>query len=185
MYGADALTMRAVANALGTGAMTLYHHVKDRDDLETLVADAVFADVDLPRPAEDWTVCVEGMSLALWRALRAHPNTIHFVSSHRGKSPAALDVAEQLLRALEHSGAPAETLVVAFRAILAVIIGGVEAEPRRLGETDFSKEFAALTGQDGGSRPRLAALTSAAAEMTPEVIFIGMVRKVINGLSSA
>ncbi len=37
--------MRSLAAALGTGPMTLYNYVKDREELEGLVAEAVLADV--------------------------------------------------------------------------------------------------------------------------------------------
>ncbi|MGK8501572.1 TetR family transcriptional regulator [Nocardia asiatica] len=46
--GLSALTMRAVAKELGMATMALYRYVRDRDALEVLVADQVFASM-IPR----------------------------------------------------------------------------------------------------------------------------------------
>ena len=51
--GLAGLSMRSLAAALGTGPMTLYNYVKDREELEGLVAEAVLADVRLPRRSND------------------------------------------------------------------------------------------------------------------------------------
>jgi AcrR family transcriptional regulator len=180
--GAEALTMRNVANVLNTGAMTLYNHVRDRADLEALVADGVFAEVQLPPRQRDWKTTAEHMSVAIWRTLRQHPNAIHYVSTHRGKSLAALDVAEQLLGTLEESHASPADLVIAFRALLAVIIGAIEAEPRRADDETLAEPFAKLIREHSIEHPKLAALTDIATALESEAIFTGMVRQVLNGL---
>src|SRR5689334_4092199 len=49
--GLDALTMRAVGQALGTGAASLYAHVASKDELLELVIERVIGEVpDLPEP---------------------------------------------------------------------------------------------------------------------------------------
>lgn len=50
--GLPALTMRAVAKELGMATMALYRYVRDRDELEVLVADQVFAAIDTALPEE-------------------------------------------------------------------------------------------------------------------------------------
>ena len=49
--GLAALSMRTLAGALGTGPMTLYNYVKDRDELDALVVEAVLAEVRPAAPA--------------------------------------------------------------------------------------------------------------------------------------
>ena len=49
--GLAALSMRTLAGTLGTGPMTLYNYVKDRDDLDALVVEAVLAEVRPAAPA--------------------------------------------------------------------------------------------------------------------------------------
>jgi len=48
--GADALSMRRVAQELGTGAASLYWHVDNKDALVNLMIDRVASEVRLPEP---------------------------------------------------------------------------------------------------------------------------------------
>lgn len=48
--GMDGLSMRKVADKLGTGAASLYWHVRNKDELFQLVFDRVVEDVVLPTP---------------------------------------------------------------------------------------------------------------------------------------
>ncbi|GAA3090175.1 TetR/AcrR family transcriptional regulator [Streptosporangium carneum] len=73
--GAERLTMRRLAERLGTGSTTLYWHVKTKDDVLDLALDSIFGEVGLPsgpdggRWREDLTALVGG-----WRAvLLRHP----------------------------------------------------------------------------------------------------------------
>lgn len=74
--GLEAVSMRRIAADLGSGTMTLYHYVRTKDELLTLVTDAVMGEVALPAehvlPA-DWK---EAMTLIANRsrtALLRHP----------------------------------------------------------------------------------------------------------------
>jgi AcrR family transcriptional regulator len=46
--GLDAVTMRRVADALGTGPASLYAHVADKDEMVDLVYDQIIREVELP-----------------------------------------------------------------------------------------------------------------------------------------
>src|SRR5437762_10968375 len=48
--GADALTVRRLADELNTGPATLYWHIGSKDELGELVYDHVMAEVELPEP---------------------------------------------------------------------------------------------------------------------------------------
>ena len=48
LEGIDALTMRTVAQALGTGAASLYAHVASKDELLELIIERVIGEVELP-----------------------------------------------------------------------------------------------------------------------------------------
>ena len=121
--------MRALAARLGTGAMTLYNHVAHREDLEVLVVEAVVGAVDWPRRERaDWRDAVRDIALALWRAVRAHPRVIPLILTRRSRSPAVFDASEALLDALARSGRTGRELLVAFRAIQALIMGFAQVE---------------------------------------------------------
>ena len=48
--GMDGLSMRRVAQELGTGAASLYWHVRNKDELFQLVFDRVTREIVLPEP---------------------------------------------------------------------------------------------------------------------------------------
>ncbi|MEU6430288.1 TetR/AcrR family transcriptional regulator [Microbispora sp. NPDC046973] len=72
--GADRLTMRRLAERLGTGSTTLYWHLKTKDDVLDLALDAIFAAVEIPgNDGRDWRAAVTAL-ITGWRAvLLAHP----------------------------------------------------------------------------------------------------------------
>ncbi|MER6175449.1 TetR/AcrR family transcriptional regulator [Streptosporangium sp. NPDC001681] len=72
--GAGRLTMRRLAERLGTGSTTLYWHVKTKDDVLDLALDAIFAEVEIPKEGErDWRAGITAL-IGGWRAtLLEHP----------------------------------------------------------------------------------------------------------------
>lgn len=52
--GLDALTMRRVAQELGAGTMSLYWHVRGKDELIELMRDEVAGEQTLQEPSGDW-----------------------------------------------------------------------------------------------------------------------------------
>jgi AcrR family transcriptional regulator len=64
--GLDAVTLRAVAAAVGVTPMALYRYVAGKDDLLDGMADLLYAELELPDEAEDWW---DGL-LALGRSSR-------------------------------------------------------------------------------------------------------------------
>jgi AcrR family transcriptional regulator len=192
--GLAELTMRTVANALGTGAMTLYGHVRDRADLETLVVDAVLAGTDLPPADGDWQTHVEEICVATWEAVRRHPHAVPLVLNRRGHSPAALIVGEALAAALQRGGLDGKAQVIAFRTLLAVTVGGVEADPGPSavpakmgadGATRFDLAFQELLASDPTTYPALRAMLGPANALAPVDIFRETVRQAIAGIERA
>jgi AcrR family transcriptional regulator len=71
--GITRLTMRRLAERLGTGATTLYWHVDTKDDVLDLALDAVFAEARVPPPSDDWRTEVTAL-IGQWRAaMLRHP----------------------------------------------------------------------------------------------------------------
>lgn len=127
--GLAGLSMRTLAGALGTGAMTLYNHVPDREGLDVLVVDAVLALARLPTTAfSDWRDQVEALATEAWRVVRAHPNAIPLILTRRSRSESTLRFAEAMLAGLARSGRSGFDLLVAFRAVTAFVMGFAQAE---------------------------------------------------------
>jgi AcrR family transcriptional regulator len=127
-YGVEGLTMRALAARLGTGPMTIYNHVRDREELEVLVIETVLGRTAWSRRRRSWQGDVREIATAMWRAVRAHPRAIPLILVRRARSLAALEVVEALLAALGRSGRSGHELLVAFRAVSALVMGFAQAE---------------------------------------------------------
>ncbi|MEM6985536.1 MAG: TetR family transcriptional regulator [Pseudomonadota bacterium] len=71
--GLEALSMRRVAKQLGSAPMSLYRHVRNRDDLLTAMLDTAAARIDTPATCDDPREEVVAVVMALHRTLRAEP----------------------------------------------------------------------------------------------------------------
>ena len=52
--GLAALTIRSLADRLGSRPMALYHHVRSKEEILDGIVDVVFSEIDLPRIGGDW-----------------------------------------------------------------------------------------------------------------------------------
>ena len=128
-HGLSALSMRSLAARLGTAPMTLYNHVAHREDLEVLVVDAVVEKAVWSRTDHaDWRDGVREIAIAMWCALRAHPQVIPLILTRRSRSAAVIEVSEALLSALARSGRSGADLLIAFRSVQALIMGFAQVE---------------------------------------------------------
>lgn len=162
--GLSALSMRTLATSLGTGPMTLYNYVKDRDELEGLVAEAVLADVELPDTADDWVTDVKSVATAVWESMRRHRNAIPLVLTRRTVSSAGFAPAERLIAALGRGGLADHDLLAAFRGVLSLIMGAAQvelADPVGAGDPERANVVAAerIGSLAGDEHPCMAALS--------------------------
>jgi AcrR family transcriptional regulator len=72
--GFEAVSMRRIAADLGAGTMTLYHYVRTKDELLTLVTDAVMAEVVVPdgELPDDWRAALVVLAHRSRAAVMAH-----------------------------------------------------------------------------------------------------------------
>jgi AcrR family transcriptional regulator len=72
--GFEAVSMRRVAQRLDAGTMTLYHYVRSKDELITLMSDAVMAEVLVPEGelAEDWRAALTQIATRTRAAFANH-----------------------------------------------------------------------------------------------------------------
>lgn len=187
--GLGGLSMRTLAAALGTGPMTLYNYVTDRDDLEGLVAEAVINSVDLPAPSDDWQQDVQTVAVAIWSAVRGHPNVIPLVLTRRTVSSSSYAPAERLVEALARGGLDDADLLAAFRAVLALVMGSAQAElAGPLAGADRDSEHVAVASQigrlAGAAHPRLAALAVTSQQSNAEADFHRSLDMLLAGVRS-
>ena len=71
--GIGALTMRRLAQELGVEAMSLYHHVANKDDVLDGITDLVVGEIEVPPRGTDWRSAMRERALSAHRVLLAHP----------------------------------------------------------------------------------------------------------------
>ena len=186
--GLAGLSMRSLATELGTGAMTLYNYVPQREGLDLLVIEAVIAEVRWERgPFADWKDEVRAIASALWRAVRAHPNAIPLILTRRSRAPAMFEVTEALLTALARSGRSGADLLVAFRAVSALVMGLAQAElagPLSLQAMESAEDtIARFRALPADRFAHLIDIASAALRSTPEQEFQASLDLLLAGFS--
>jgi AcrR family transcriptional regulator len=130
--GLGAVSMRRVAREVGVEAMSLYNHVRDKEDLLDGVVDLVMRGFAFPEARTDGDWVSYGRSIARsWRdVLKAHPNVVALFA-HRHKpmrSFESLRPMEVGLQALREMGLSVEDSVRAFQVIGGYIMGHVMME---------------------------------------------------------
>lgn len=174
--GLGGLSMRSLATALGTGPMTLYNYVRDRGELEELVAEAVIAEVKVPAASEDWCADVRGIASAIWEAVRRHPNAVPLVLTRRTVSASSYVAADRLIGALKRAGLADEDLLASFRAVLGLVMGSAQAELAGPlsgdgREREQTAAAARIGGLAGAEHPHIAALAQVSQRSTAAADF--------------
>ena len=179
--GVEALSMRSLAGALGTGPMTLYNYVHSRDELDALVVEGVMAAARWPPATGAWREDVRAIATATWRAIRAHPNATRLILSRRSLHPSLLEPAEALLAALAAGGRSGPALLAAFRAVHGFIFGlaQMRAAETAGGDDQTAERVQALPV---AAFPRLVEIARAAAELGPDGEFAAGLEVILGGL---
>jgi AcrR family transcriptional regulator len=128
--GLDAVSMRRVAREVGVEAMSLYHHVEDKEDLLDGICEHVMAQFDFPEPVEDWAENCRRGARAWRRLLQAHPAVMRLFAEQRGpiRSIDSVRPMEFALRILRSCGLTDRDTAQAFHAFGGYIQGFVMME---------------------------------------------------------
>src|SRR3954447_10985618 len=103
--GLAALSMRRVAAELDAAPMSLYRHVRDKDELLLRMMDAAISELALPDPPSDWREGLDIAARALWAGFRRHPWLPAALSLTRPQLlPGALAYSEWVLGVLTQAG---------------------------------------------------------------------------------
>jgi AcrR family transcriptional regulator len=102
--GSESLSMRKLGEAVGVEAMSLYHHVTNRDDLLDGMIDVVFGEIDLPAGSEHWKTAMRQRAISARRVLSRHGWAIRFMESRTSPGPAALRHHDAVLGCLRNAG---------------------------------------------------------------------------------
>ncbi len=162
--GAQALTMRALGEELGVGAMALYRYVSGREDLlEAVVADLLDGvrqdfDIDLTRT---WQGYLMSLAHAIRRIAVDHASAFPLVATRHPAAPwlrpplRSLELVEDFLVTLKQHGLTDEQTVGAYRAFSSFLLGQLLLESATRGaetspvEEPLDEGGAQVPGQDG------------------------------------
>jgi AcrR family transcriptional regulator len=134
--GVDAVSMRRLARELGVEAMSLYNHVRDKEDLLDGMVESIMASMPEPDEPTDGDWFAYGRRIAMdWRTmLRSHPGAIQLLAERKApiSTLEALRPADRALGALMRAGLSPEDAVQAFHTMGGYIFGYVMMETGQL-----------------------------------------------------
>jgi AcrR family transcriptional regulator len=145
--GIESLTMRKLGQALGFEAMSLYHHVADKDDVLDGVLDLVLAESEPPLPTGDWHDAIRASAISVHDALRRHPWSSPLLMSPGRIRPARLRYMDLLLGRLREAGFSPETTYHAYHVLDGHIFGFSLWEASHTYSAEEASNFAATFAQ--------------------------------------
>jgi AcrR family transcriptional regulator len=133
--GLEAVSMRRVAREVGVEAMSLYHHVADKDDLLDALCARVMADFRIPEgDGRPWIERARHGAREWRRVLKSHPNVIALFAERSKPMTelSALRPMEYALSLIMESGADEREAVQVFNVMGGYIMGFVMMETGRM-----------------------------------------------------
>jgi AcrR family transcriptional regulator len=118
--GLEAVTIRRLAAELGVTPMALYWHFRNKDELLTGLADALWAELDTRLdPSDEWPDQLRRLLESLVRVLRRHPSASQLlIGSEKRMGEAAMVASETALEILDRGGFDAEYTAAIVRQAL-------------------------------------------------------------------
>ena len=132
--GIESLSMRRLADELGAGAMSLYHHVSNKEELLDGMVDIVFSEIEPPSLELDWKTAMRRRAVSTRDALNRHRWAVGHMEGRTNHGPANLRLHDAVLGCLRAAGFSIEMTVHAYSVQDAYIYGFA------LQETDMSSE---------------------------------------------
>ncbi|MGW1676057.1 TetR/AcrR family transcriptional regulator C-terminal domain-containing protein [Saccharopolyspora sp. NPDC002376] len=194
--GRAAVSMRRVAAELGTGTMSLYRHVPDKDELLRLMADAALAETPLPeRSRRSWRASLEKLARQHWATYQQHPWLAPIALTSLATPPllpTGMAHLEWQLTALHGLGLPQRT-AIQIAVSLNGCVGGIamshSMEREYTQETGITAQQRLTTDQPElhtllatGGYPKLAALAASNITIDLDQIFEFGLQRHLDGL---
>jgi TetR/AcrR family tetracycline transcriptional repressor len=128
--GVQALTMRTLAARLGVVPGALYHHVRNKQQLQDLVLDGVLAEVDCHLdPSQPWTERIKLLAYRLREVLEDHPGVAAILKTRDPLGPHSLALAEAFLAPLQAAGFGDREAGLAFFLLVDYTVGFAVSSP--------------------------------------------------------
>jgi AcrR family transcriptional regulator len=152
----ESMTIRSLAREMGVAPMSLYRHVRNRDDLLDEVVERLLRRRWRPRHEhQNWREWVVEAADRLRRLLTTYPAALHVYLSHPVVSPSALKRMEVMLQVLSEAGFDESAAQRAYAAIHTYTVGFGALEAGRSRQLEGNP-----TGESDAMSAKLAAFTT-------------------------
>jgi AcrR family transcriptional regulator len=192
--GLDALSMRRIAEELGTGAATLYWHVGSKDGLLDLLFDRVIGEIAVPDPKPGrWQQQLKELARTMRTTIAQHRDIVRISIGRIPMGPNALQHSERVLAILRSGGVPDLLAVHGYHLLTAAINGFMLDETGEAGEPPADQppleELAGmarnyLAGLPPQRFPNLVEVADYYAMSDPDARFELMIEIFVSGLAA-
>ena len=150
--GIESISMRRLAQELGVEAMSLYTHVRSKNDLLAGMADTVISQVPVSAEGTDWKASLRQLALAARSVMLRHPWAPRTVEAQAAPGPAALRYVNAVLGILREGGFSIAQTHHALHILGSRLLGFTQALFDDSGDLE-PEAAAALASELGGSHP--------------------------------
>ena len=150
--GAEAVSMRRIAQVLRAGVMSLYWHLANKEHLLEQMLDALMADVDVPEPTGDWRADLRVQARSMRQVQLRHPWVIDFITARPSLGPNTLRFLDKSLAALDCLDIDTATAVNVLQTVSTYVSGAVL---RELTELRVQREQEQLISADNDFAAKL------------------------------
>jgi len=156
--GFESLSMRRLAEELGTAPMSLYRHVANKEDLLDAMIDVVFGEMYPPAVGGDWKTELRERAVSARAALRRHPWGIGLMETRMHPGPASAVHHNATMGCLREAGFPFREAVHAYNLLDSYTYGFALQERTIPFETpeESAKMAKVIVGEQGDEYPYLA-----------------------------
>jgi AcrR family transcriptional regulator len=146
--GYEDMSIRNLAAGLGVSPMSLYRHIRAKDDLLDEVVDILLAEVWEPASGEeDWQGWIIDAADSLRQFLVAQPAALHVYLRHPVVSPAAIERMDAVMSVLRRAGLDEANARSAYGALHTYTIGFAALEASRAGWVPDGGKVSSLAGE--------------------------------------
>lgn len=126
--GAEAVSMRKIAQVLRAGAMSLYWHLANKEHLLELMLDALFAEIEIPEPSGDWRADLRTQAASTRAVLLRHRWFIDFAGARPALGPNTLRNLDKMFAVFDGFGLDTLTTMNILQTVNTYVSGAVLRE---------------------------------------------------------
>jgi AcrR family transcriptional regulator len=158
--GIESISMRRLAQELGVEAMSLYTHVRNKNDLLDGMTDAVIRQIPMSAGGAGWKASLRQLALAARSVMLRHPWAPRTVEAQAAPGPAVLQYINTVLGILREGGFSIAQTHHALHILGSRLLGFTQALFDDSGELE-PEAAAALASELGASHPYVAEMALA------------------------